>query len=126
MILDRDMESKGFLDESLSRSIFLSPSTKDEVYNIIQTLNKSNSTGPDAISSKILQISANLIASPLTIIINKSLEQGFFPSKFKTAKVTPIHKKDSHDNIDNYRSISLLNNMSKIFEKIMYKRLIDF
>ena len=90
MILDRDMESKGFLDESLSHSIFLSPSTNDEVYNIIQTLNKSNSTSPDAISSKILQISANLIAGPLTIIINKSLEQGFFPLQFKTAKVTPI------------------------------------
>ena len=93
---------------------------------MIQNLNKSNSTGPDGISSKILQLSVSFVSSPLTYIINKSFELGSFPSAFKIAKVIPIHKKGNADSIENYRPISLLNNMSKIFEKVMYKRVIDF
>ena len=126
MIPDKGMDFKGFLRESLSQSIFLLPSTDNEVYNVIQTLNKSNSTGPDAISSKILQLSAMTIAKSLGYIINKTFEIGYFPSAFKIAKVTPIHKKGNADNIENYRPISLLNNMSKIFERIMYNRVITF
>ena len=120
------MKFKDFLLEGLSNSIFLTPSTNNEIYNVIQNLNKSNSTGPDGISSKILQLSVSFVSSPLTYIINKSFELGSFPSAFKIAKVIPIHKKGNADSIENYRPISLLNNMSKIFEKVMYKRVIDF
>jgi hypothetical protein len=126
VIPDSGMEFKGFLRDSLSQSIFLLPPTDNEVYNVIQSLNKSNSTGPDAISSKILQLSASIIAQPLTFIISKSFETGCFPSAFKIAKVTPIHKKGDADNIENYRPISLLNNMSKVFERIMYTRVNNF
>jgi hypothetical protein len=50
VIPDKGMEFKSFLRESLSQSIFLLPPTDGEVYNTIQSLNKSNSTGPDALS----------------------------------------------------------------------------
>ena len=51
---------------------------------------------------------------------------GVFPSVLKTAKVVPIFKKDSKLNYSNYRPISLLSNIEKIFEKLMYKRLYTF
>ena len=49
-----------------------------------------------------------------------------FPSVLKTAKVVPVFKKDSKLDYSNYRSISLLSNIEKILEKLMYKRLYTF
>ena len=49
-----------------------------------------------------------------------------FPSVLKTAKVVPVFKKDSKLDYSNYRSISLLSNVEKILEKLMYKRLYTF
>ena len=51
---------------------------------------------------------------------------GVFPSVLKTAKVVPVFKKDSKLNYSNYRPISLLSNIEKILEKLMYKRLYTF
>ena len=51
---------------------------------------------------------------------------GVFPSVLKTAKVVPVFKKDSKLDYSNYRPISLLSNIAKILEKLMYKRLYTF
>ena len=76
--------------------------------------------------SWILHVSAQYIINPLVSIINKSLERGYFPNDFKTAKVIPIFKNGDSNQTQNYRPISLLNNLSKLFEKIIYKRVSDF
>ena len=62
----------------------------------------------------------------MTNIINKSLVQGKFPNLLKYANVCPIYKKNDVDKCENDRPISLLSNISKIFEKIMYTRLWNF
>jgi len=90
------------------------------------SLKKSNSTGSDGLTSKTLQLSANFIVPPLTYLINKSFELGIFHSSFKKAKVIPIHKKGNTSRVENYRPISLLSNISKVFEKLMYSRLDRF
>ena len=51
---------------------------------------------------------------------------GVFPSVLKTAKVVPVFKKDSKLNYSNYRPVTLLSNVEKILEKLMYKRLYTF
>ena len=62
----------------------------------------------------------------LAILVNESFQTGVFPDKLKVAKVTILHKKGATDNPSNYRPISLLSIFSKMFEKIMHKRLYDF
>ena len=65
--------------------------------------------------------------SPLLVtLINESFLTGIFPDKLKIAKVIAIHKKGATDDPSNYRPISLLSVFSKIFEKIMHKRLYNF
>ena len=59
-------------------------------------------------------------------LINLSFETGKFPSSMKLAKIIPVHKKGSQVNLDNYRPISLLSNINKIFEKLMYDRVYKF
>ena len=117
---------KSYLTNHYANSMFLEPVTHHEVFNAILSLNNSKSSGQDGITSKCLKISVNCIINPLVLIINKSFFQGIFPSQFKTAKVIPIHKKGSFDSTQNYRPISLLSNISKIFEKLMHSRIYKF
>ena len=63
---------------------------------------------------------------PLTFVINLSLTQGKFSDPLKTVKFIPIHKSDNKLSITNYRPISILTFFSKIFERLMYHRLLDY
>ena len=54
------------------------------------------------------------------------LEKGSFPDVWKTANVCPVHKKENKSDIGIYRPISLLCNMSKVLEKVVYTRLYDY
>ena len=65
------------------------------------------------------------ISNHLATICNLSFSTGVFPAILKTAKVIPIHKKNSKLEVSNYRPISLLSNIDKIFEKLMHSRLIE-
>ena len=68
----------------------------------------------------------DLIAAPLTHICNLSFSQGVFPEKLKTAKILPIFKCDDSSLFSNYRPISILPCLSKVFEKLFYFRLSAF
>ena len=78
------------------------------------------------ISLKLLKILKAPLLSPLTIIINQMLNTGIFPNNLKVAKIIPIYKKDDQFIFDNYRPISLLPVMSKLFEKVIFKQLYTF
>jgi hypothetical protein len=62
---------------------------------------------------------------PLNYICNKSIRSGTFPSPVKYFIVKPLFKKGDRDNMANYRPISVLTSFSKIFEKIIYERLLQ-
>ena len=101
------------------KSIYVSPTNESEVLSIIDKLANKNSTGWDGISNRIMKYIKHEIVSPMTKLINKSLELGVFPDSMKLAHVTPLHKSGSESLNTNYRPISLLPVLSKIFEKVM-------
>ena len=98
----------------------------DRIENIIGNLKPKSSAGLDNISSKILKEISDIISSPLIIIINQSLCSGIFPSRLKIAKILPLFKKDDNRFFENYRPISLLSSVSKIFERIAFNQLYDY
>ena len=73
---------------------------------------------------KIQKLLENDIYSQLNDIFNLSVTTGVFPTNLKTSKVIPVHKKESKFDFSNYRPISVLPNLDKIFEKLMQNRLI--
>ena len=75
---------------------------------------------------QLIKGSFQFISETSIRIINLSLENGIFPDKLKTAKVIPIYKADDPEFFNNYRPISILSNFSKIFQWVMYNRLIEF
>ena len=67
-----------------------------------------------------------VICENLVFLINKSLSEGIFPSSLKLAKVLPLHKNGSKDDVNNYRPISLLVVWSKIFERVVFNRFFNY
>ena len=84
---------------------------------IIDSLKPKTSAGPDNISNNLIKIIKQEIVPSLTIIINQSLEIGIFPDSLKIAKAVQLFKKDDPTTVNNYRPISLLDSIPKIFEK---------
>ena len=74
----------------------------------------------------MLKLISNEISSSITLIINQTLTTGIFPDKLKIAKVVPIFKKDSKKEFQNYRPISVLPVISKIFESIIHDQLNEY
>ena len=108
------------------QSMFLLPVNCLELCNIIQKLKNKNSFGPDGISNKVLKLCCNSIIEPLQILINRCMREGSFPKSLKIAKVVPIYKDGDKNKFDNYRPISMLSGLAKIFERVIYNRTVSF
>ena len=108
------------------KSIYLTPVTTSEVDRILSKMLPKTSSGIDEINNKLLKELKEVLLVPLEHIFNKSLEEGVFPEKMKTAKVVPLHKGNSREVPSNYRLISLLLTISKVLEKVMYRRVYEF
>ena len=107
-------------------SLFLVPTTSTEISNLIRDLPNKSSSGFDQINNKLLKTISVEISKPLEIIFNESLHSGIFPEKMKIAEVIPLYKGKSKFEPGNYHPISLLLTMSKILEKLLYKRTYAF
>ena len=115
-----------FLKNRSNISFFVSPTDKTEIEDVISSLDSNKSVGPNGIPIKILKLLKNDISSQLSEIFNISFCSGVFPSILKTAKVIPIHKKDSKPDFSNYHPISFLSNTEKNLERLMYNRMYKF
>ena len=106
-----------FISSSLAdNDIFSIPTiSTDDVKKSLLSLDIHKSTGLDGLSAKLLKLATPAITTPLTYIFNHST--GKFPSKWKTSRVTPIHKSGAHSDQNNYRPISILSIASKILER---------
>ena len=92
--------------------------TEPEVLKYINSLDANKSSGPDKIPTKLPKMCVLLIAFPLSKPFNKSLQSGKFLTSWRKASVTPIYKhKGASSDPTNYRSISLLPNLSIFFLK---------
>ena len=123
---DNEVNHMSFLNKSVSASMFLQPASVSELYNAVMSLNNYKSPGYDNIPAYFLRCAANILAFPLSILVNFSFELGCFPNRLKTAKVIPLCKSGDKTLATNYRPISLLTCFSKILEKLLFTRLTNF
>ena len=114
-----------FMNQPLLNSIYLSEVTSEEISNILKSL-KNGAAGYDEINAALLKHISSFITEPIKYLSNLSLSEGVFPAELKLANVIPLYKADDAFVFNNYRLVSLLCVVSKVFEKVMYNRLIDF
>ena len=100
----------------------MAPTSRNEIESLIDKLPNKTSKGNDSISNMLLKKLKSSISKPMEIIFNKSIEEGIFPEDMKLADVIPLYKSKEKFLVTNYRPISLLVTISKILEKIVYKR----
>ena len=100
--------------------------TDKDISDLVKCLNINKASGPDLISHAMLKMAGDFIVPSLTRLFNESLRLKQFPSAWKRANVVPIFKKVNPAIRDNYRPVSLLSCVGKLFERIIFKYVFNF
>ena len=110
------------LDHELSYLFF----TANDVRSVILKLDRNKASGPDLIRNILLKVAVDSICEPLSTFFNSCITSGIFPNCWKVAHVTPILKKSPAEKCTNYRPISLLSCVGKIFERCVHTKVFDY
>lgn len=117
---------KRYLKNRVVEGILFNPCSETEIDKLVEQLPNKTSSGVDKISNVLLKRIRFSIRLPLMILVNQSLIQGIFPDELKIARVIALFKGGDKVNCDNYRPISLLNVISKILERAVHNRVLNF
>ena len=99
--------------------------TRDVVLSKLKTMNVNKSCGPDNMHPMVLRMTAIASCIPLELIFNMSIRAGEIPNDWRTANVTPIHKKGDRTEPCNYRPVSLTSQVCKLLEAIIRKSIVE-
>lgn len=117
-----DLSHTSFLDGNFENVFLFSPLNPDDIHKAVISL-KSRRGKIDHYSSLLLKKVSPIISPVLCHIINLSFAEGVFPDILKVARVTPLHKGGKPNMCSNYRPISILPDLSKVFERIVHNQL---
>ena len=96
------------------------------ILKLLKSVETKKAIGIDGLPALIVKYSANILAKPLTDIINLSICENTFPSKAKIAAVLPLFKKDDRSQKKNYRPISILSTLSKVIGKVLQNQIVTY
>lgn len=99
---------------------------RTKIEDIVDNLKKNKSPGYDNITPKMLLIRKNSVVDSLTYIFNKMINEGCYPDCLKIHKIIPIPKSRGSNNIANFRPISLLSIVDKVFEKLIFDQFSNY
>jgi hypothetical protein len=129
MFSQPDLESN---DSFLEENVNVIPQLCDieltelDVFNVLKNLNCFKATGPDNIAPKVLKECRSVLSRPLCRLFNISLNTGTLPTAWRSANVVPIYKSGDKQLIKNYRPVSLLSVISKVFERCIFNKIYPF
>lgn len=109
-----------------SRSMVLFGTDEQEIERLILGLKSDKAKGPDDIPNMVWLNCASDVSWFLAVCVNRCFESGIYPAVLKVARVVPLHKGGAGRDFDNYRPVSVLNGLNKIFEKALHVRLVSF
>ena len=116
---DSEMPSEKSCDEFLDREI-----TMEEIKECIRASKRGKAVSEDLISNEMLKASGHDLLCGIRNLFNQCLTHGTYP--WNTSVVTPLHKKGSVYDPNNYRAIAVASNLGKLFSSILLQRLIVF
>lgn len=102
------------------------PVSTNHIISIVKKFKSSVSQDVDGLSTNIVKSTIDIIAVPLTYLVNKCLMEGIFPDKLKIARTIPVYKKGNPSIASNFRPISILPAFSKVFETVMKNQLVAY
>lgn len=120
-------ESASLEQQPSSRAfeILNDPITISEIKTVIKSLKNNKSTGPDMISYEMLKHGQSILLPALAKLFNTILNTKHFPDNWNVSAITPLHKKGSYFEPDNYRGISITSCLGKCFTSVLANRLLS-
>uniref|UniRef100_A0A9J8BQG6 Reverse transcriptase domain-containing protein n=1 Tax=Cyprinus carpio carpio TaxID=630221 RepID=A0A9J8BQG6_CYPCA len=97
-----------------------------DVQQAINKLSNSSGPGPDGLEGKFIKLASHVLAPLLAVLFNMSFDTCGVPLAWKCTKVIPLHKGGDLQILNNYRPISIINSVVKVFEKIIFNQLSDY
>ena len=98
----------------------------NKVFNALNKLKNGKATRMHNLSNRILKLSKDVIANSLRDLFNACIDASVFPSDFKMTRVAPIFKSDDREYLNNYRPISVLPTVARVFERLIYEQLYNY
>ena len=112
-------------NHTVAHTLFFTPATGDEIIKIIKKFKNKKAAIQD-VPIKLLKFLSPKIGDIIGNIFNHSFETESYPDSLKIARVVPIFKSGSKSDVKNYRPVSILTNLNKVFEKLVHSRLSSF
>ena len=109
-----------------SNSLFLTPSRPQELFHVIKKLKTKKARRTNDVETVFIKYANPVISKFLSDMFNVCLSEGTYPDLLKIAEVVPIFKKGERNKMTNYRPISLLSQLNKVFEKLLYTRIYSY
>ena len=131
--MNHDLESKlsahvipsfeTYLNSTVETSIYLSDCNTEELSDIIQELNSNKSSD---LPITVVKKYSSLFIHILVHFFNSFMDKGIFPGVLKIGRITPVFKKGDPQLFNNYRPVSIIPLLGKIFEKVIFNRLYSY
>ena len=123
-IIGNDTDPMSFVTPIHGNLFDFTSITIQETIDALNQIKSKKYPGLDGISTRLLKDATNIIAGPLVNIFNVSFQRAIFPDDWKLAKVTPVFKEGNKADCGNYRPISVISVVAKLFEKLVYQQLL--
>ena len=107
-------------------SFTFQPVTKNQISNLIKLLNDKKAVQSTDIPTKLIKEFCDFVSEFIYKSINHCITEGNFTADFQAAEVRPPYKNDRRADKSNYRPVSILSNVSKIYERCLYSQLYDY
>lgn len=100
--------------------------TEPDVYEVLSSLDPLKAVGPDGISPSVLKFCAVALTKPLFQLFTLSIRSACIPNQWKSHLIVPIFKSGNKSDVSNYRPISLLCSISKVLERVIFNKVVEF
>lgn len=121
-----ESESPIYSASQIANSVSLTPVTPNEIRENIMNIQNNVASGFDDLKAVPIKHVSDIISPILAVIVNRTFETGIFPDQLKIARICPVHKGGCEKELNNYRPISILPVLSKVFERAINTRLENF
>ena len=107
-------------------SFRFSQNERDEIMKEINNLETNKATQSTDIPTKFIKENSDIFGNVVFRCYNNCIFYSIFPNSLKYAIITPVHKKGAKTSKDNYRPVSILSKISKIYERLMFKQISEY
>ena len=114
-----------WLRGDFSSSFFYRPITSFDIQRILLSL-KNKSCALEVVPVRVFKFISDVISPILCLLVNRSVMKGVFPDSLKVARVVPVYKSGDRTSAGNYRPISVLPTLSKVFERVIHEQLYKY